>query len=90
MHTLAAAANLALVMKPNESLPATRTSTISGEALIGIGMTLTMLGFMFLLLGWAQHMRQVKESSVILLAIGAIMFVSGIITALTGSKRRRS
>lgn len=66
----------------------TRTSGISGEALIGIGITIGAFGFMFLLLGWAQIMRQAKESSTILLIIGGLMFVIGLVTALSGSRKR--
>ncbi len=65
-----------------------RTKGLSGEAMIGLGITIGAFGFMFLLLGWAQWMREAKDSAVILLAIGGVMFVVGAIAALTGSKRR--
>jgi hypothetical protein len=65
-----------------------RTSRLSGEALIGLGITIGAFGLLFLLLGWAQHMRQSKDAAIILLAIGAVMFVAGAIAAMSGSKRR--
>ena len=65
-----------------------RTTRLSGEALIGLGITIGAFGLMFLLLGWAQYMREAKDSAVILLAIGAVMFVAGAIGAMSGSKRR--
>ncbi len=64
------------------------TSRISGEALVGLGITIGALGLLFLLLGWAQHMRQSPQAAVILLAIGAVMFVAGGLAALSGNKRR--
>lgn len=72
---------------PDDS-PRPRTSSISGEAMIGIGITIGAFGFLFLLLGWAQMMRASKESAVILLAIGAVMFVVGLLAALSGSRKR--
>ncbi|MDQ6860787.1 MAG: hypothetical protein M3032_06485 [Verrucomicrobiota bacterium] len=71
-----------------DNTPRARTSSISGEALIGIGITVGALGFMFLLLGWAQMMRESREPGTILLAIGGVMFVVGLITALSGSRKR--
>ena len=65
-----------------------RTSRLSGEAMIGLGITIGAFGLMFLLLGWAQHMRHSTEPAVILLAIGAVMFVVGAIAALSGSRKR--
>jgi NADH:ubiquinone oxidoreductase subunit 4 (subunit M) len=63
-----------------------RTSRLSGDALVGLGITIGAFGFMFLLLAWAQHMRNVK--AVVLLALAVVMIVSGAITAFSGSKRR--
>ncbi len=57
---------------------------MSAEAMIGAGMTILSLGVLFLLLGWAQWMRQVHGAAVILLAIGGVMFVLGAIGALLG------
>ncbi len=64
-----------------------RAKGLSGEAMIGLGITIGAFGFMFLLLGWAQHMRQAADSAVILLAVGAVMFVAGALAALTGGRR---
>jgi hypothetical protein len=65
-----------------------RTSKLSAEAMIGLGITVGAFGLMFLLLGWAQHMREAKNAAAILLAIGAVMFVGGALAALSGSRRR--
>ena len=67
----------------------TRTNGMSGEAMIGLGITIGAFGVLFLLLGWAEYMRQVHEASVILLLIGAVMFVVGATLSLTGWKRKR-
>ncbi|MFL6596210.1 MAG: hypothetical protein ACJ8HQ_12270 [Chthoniobacterales bacterium] len=66
-----------------------RTTALSAEAMIGLGITIGMFGVLFLLLGWAQVMRQARDSSVILLVIGGVMFAIGAIAALSGSRRRR-
>lgn len=75
-------------MNPPDDPQRNRPSTLSAEALVGIGITVGAFGLLFLLLGWAQHMREVKGAAVILLAIGAVMFVIGSLTALSGSRRR--
>lgn len=69
-------------------LPPRRTP-ISAEAIIGIGMTLTSLGVLGLLLGWAQWLRLVHDSSVAWLATGAVLVVVGGITAIVGHSRKR-
>ncbi len=74
---------------PEINPPATKFS-MSPEAIIGTGVTIASIGVLFLLLGWAQWMRQVHDASVILLAIGGVLFVLGLIGALmgrTGKKR---
>ena len=63
---------------------------MSAEAMIGTGITIASLGVLFLLLGWAQWMRQVHDAAVILLAIGGIMFVLGAIGALMGRSGKKS
>lgn len=68
----------------NSPEPTPRSSFLSAEAMIGIGMTIASLGVLFLLLGWAQWMRQVHDAAVILLGIGGVMFVLGAIGALMG------
>ena len=77
-------------MNTSDQLPA-RKSSMSAEAMIGIGMTVWALGIMVLFLGWAQHLRQVRDASLTLLIIGAVMFVIGGLVALAGgNKRKRS
>ena len=70
--------------------PRSRAAAISAEALVGLGMTAFSLGVLFLLLGWAQAMREVRGASLILLAIGAVLFVVGGGTALLGRSRNKS
>jgi hypothetical protein len=57
---------------------------MSAEARIGTGITIAMIGLLFVMLGWAQHMREVKEAAFILLAIGAVLLVAGAIAAISG------
>jgi membrane associated rhomboid family serine protease len=62
---------------------------MSAEAMIGTGITVGALGILFLLLGWAQHMRQVKDASFTLLVIGGVLFVFGGLIALTAAGKRK-
>lgn len=64
-------------------------ATISSEALIGIGITVAWLGIMCLLLGWAESMRSVPKMAMIWLALGAVLFVVGGLTALSSKSRDR-
>ena len=76
-------------MNPPETPQRNRTTALSAEAMIGLGITIGMFGVLFLLLGWAQVMRQAKDSSIVLLVIGAVLFAIGAIAALSGWRRRR-
>jgi hypothetical protein len=62
---------------------------MSAEAVIGTGITIAALGVMFLLLGWAQSMRQEGTAAFILLALGAVMLVVGGMAAMFGSSGNR-
>jgi hypothetical protein len=57
---------------------------MSAEARIGTGITIAMIGLLFVMLGWAQHMREVKEAALMLLSIGAVLLVIGGIVAASG------
>ena len=62
---------------------------MSAEAVIGTGVTIAALGVLFLLLGWAQSMRDVHSAAWTLLAIGAVLLLGGGLTAVfaqTGHK----
>jgi hypothetical protein len=61
---------------------------MSGEAMIGLGITIAALGVLFLLLGWAQHMRAAHDSVPVLLGIGGVMFVLGLIICMMSKGRR--
>jgi hypothetical protein len=60
----------------------------SSEAIVGTGITVAALGVMFLLLGWAQWMREVHSAAVILLALGAVLLVAGGVVAGMGKSRK--
>lgn len=62
---------------------------MSAEAMVGLGITIGSFGILFLLLGWAQAMREVHHASFILLAIGAVLFVVGALTAMVARSKRR-
>lgn len=81
---------------PNEAAPITEpapptrsTPGISAEAIIGTGVTVAATGVLFLLLGWAQMMRDVHPASWILLALGAVCVVVGGITAAAAPRKRQ-
>ena len=71
-------------------LPVPRKSSMSAEALIGTGITIGAFGILFLLLGWAQHMRLVKDAATILFVIGAVLFVVGLIICMMGAGKRKT
>ncbi len=73
---------------PQEKPRTPAPSSTSPEAIIGIGVTIASLGVLFLLLGWAQAMRQVHDAAWILIAIGGVAFVVGLITAFFGRAQR--
>lgn len=62
---------------------------MSAEAVIGTGVTVAALGVLFLLLGWAQSMREQPTAALILLAIGAVLLVVGGMAAMFGSSGNR-
>ena len=63
---------------------------MSAEAVIGTGMTVAMIGLLFVLLGWAQHMREVKAAAWVLLPLGAGLLILGMIMALSGGVTKRN
>jgi hypothetical protein len=75
----------------NASLKSFRSETaaISAEALVGLGITLGALGFLALLLGFAQKMRSVPGSAALWLCFGAGMVVLGVIIAAASRARKR-
>ena len=54
---------------------------MSVEAIVGTGITIAMIGLLLLLLGWAQHMREVQEATWVLLPFGAVLLLAGGLTA---------
>ena len=63
-------------------------AAMSAEALVGLGITIAALGLLGILLGWAQHMRAVPESSMLWLTVGAGCVVLGVIIA-AGARARK-
>lgn len=61
---------------------------MSAEAVIGTGVTIAALGVLFLLLGWAQTMRDEDGAAWILLGIGGVMLVVGGMAAMFGHSGR--
>ena len=77
-------------MNPPEERTLVRTSLLSAEAVIGLGITIGAIGLLVLLLGWAQYMREVREAAFILLPLGAfLLVVGGIVTFLGHSRKQR-
>ncbi|HSH38710.1 MAG TPA: hypothetical protein VK993_07985 [Chthoniobacterales bacterium] len=66
------------------------TRRMSAEAVIGTGVTIAALGVLFLLLGWAQSMRDEDAAAWVLLGIGAVMLVGGGMAAAFGQAGNRS
>ena len=62
---------------------------MSAEALVGTGITLAAVGFLFLLLGWAQHLRETEEGRLLFFAVGALLFFGGIVIWMMGSGREK-
>ena len=73
---------------PEDTSRRDETTSDSSEAMIGTGVTVAALGVMFLLLGWAQSMRDVPSAAVILLIIGAVLVVAGGIVAGMAKSRK--
>jgi len=61
---------------------------MSAEAMVGLGITIGALGLLGIMLGWAQHMRAVPASAMLLFAVGGVCFVLGIIIALAAKVRK--
>ncbi|HEY2615072.1 MAG TPA: hypothetical protein VGI42_05140 [Chthoniobacterales bacterium] len=67
------------------------TPLISGEAVIGIGVTIGALGFLSLLLGCAEYLRSVPAVSRVWLSLGTLLFIIGAVIVAAGwaiSRRR--
>ena len=71
-------------MNTTQRAPIHRKSRISAEAIIGTGVTVAMIGVLFVMLGWAQHMREAKEAAWMLLPIGAVLLIIGVIVSVVG------
>lgn len=67
-----------------------RPAIFTPEAVVGTGITIASLGVMFLLLGWAQMMREVEAAAWILLPIGAVMLVAGGLAAAFAHAGKKS
>jgi hypothetical protein len=67
-----------------------RTSSISSEAVIGIGITIAALGVLCLLLGVAEHFRSVPTVATVWFVTGAVMaIIGGLIAGFAQVRKRR-
>jgi hypothetical protein len=77
-------------MNAPKRLVKSESAAMSAEALVGLGVTIAALGLLGLLLGWAQYMRSVPESSMVWLGIGGgCVVLGGIIAAAARAKKGR-
>ena len=76
-------------MNAPKRLNQSENAAMSAEALVGLGITIAALGFLGVLLGWAQYMRSVPESAMSWLGVGGGCVVLGAIIALAGRAKRR-
>ncbi len=74
-------------MNPSEK-PTPRSSSVSPEAYVGIGMTLLWLGLLGALLGWAEVLRHEPKVAWIWLPLGAVLMVIGAIAAMIGRAKK--
>jgi hypothetical protein len=74
-------------MNTDENPRPSRGQLLSPEAIVGIGITVAELGVLCLLLGWAEYMRSVPGIAWIWLALGAVLFVLGGLTAVSARFR---
>lgn len=61
---------------------------MSAEAVVGTGITVGSIGVLFLLLGWAQFLREAASAGTILAIIGAVLLVAGGVIAGLGQSRK--
>lgn len=61
---------------------------MSAEAVVGLGITIAALGFLGVLLGWAQHMRSVPEGAMFWLSLGGGCVILGIIIAVAARAKK--
>ena len=67
-----------------------RLSSISSEAMIGIGITIAALGVLSLLLGLAEHLRSVPSVAAIWFVLGAVLaIVGGLFAGFAQIRKRR-
>jgi hypothetical protein len=67
-----------------------RVSSISSEAIIGIGITIAALGVLSLLLGLAEHFRSVPTVATVWFVAGAVLaIVGGLIAGFAQVRKRR-
>jgi len=75
-------------MNALKSLSRSESAAMSAEALVGLGITIGALGLLGVLLGWAQHMRSVPDSTMLWLATGGACVVLGIIIAAAARAKK--
>jgi dipeptide/tripeptide permease len=63
-------------------------SNFSSEARIGTGITIAGLGFLALMLAWAEKMRSEPQVAVGWLVAGALFMIVGLIVAASGKSKK--
>lgn len=62
---------------------------MSRQAMIGTGITVAMIGLLFLMLALAQHMREVNGAALILLPLGAVLLILGALALMMAPSEKR-
>ena len=76
-------------MNPPKEQTLTRLSSISAEAIIGLGITIGAIGVLVLLLGFAQYMREARDAAFLLFPLGGVLLILGGIATFLGQARKR-
>jgi uncharacterized membrane protein HdeD (DUF308 family) len=71
-----------------DNSPSANARGMSATAIIGTGVSIAATGVLFLLLGFAQYLRDVMGAATVLLLIGAAFAVAGIVVAMMGRSRK--
>ena len=65
-----------------------QSRSFSSEARVGTGITIAGLGFLGVLLAWAEQMRGIMHVATSWLVVGAIFMVVGIVLAISGRSKK--
>jgi uncharacterized protein YjeT (DUF2065 family) len=71
-----------------DNSPSANARRMSGTAIVGTGVSIASTGVLFLLLGFAQYLRDVMSAATVLLLIGAVFVAVGVVVAMMGRSRK--